>query len=58
VRGTLTEGRCLAFEMGEWALANGGGDDFGAGKASIGHDDISQQWVLKTGGISAAMPVL
>jgi phospholipase C len=46
VRGALTEGRYLTFEMRGYALANSGGDDFIATKARPAHDDTSQQWVL------------
>jgi phospholipase C len=46
VRGALTEGRYLTFELGGYALTNPGGDDFTATKSSSGHSDISQRWVI------------
>jgi phospholipase C len=46
VRGALTEGRYLAFELGGYALTNPGGDDFAAARASVGHGDVSQRWVV------------
>jgi phospholipase C len=46
VRGALTEGRYLTFEMTGWALTNGGGRAFAATESRSGHDDVSQQWVL------------
>lgn len=46
VRGKLTEGRYLTFESGGYALANSGGDDFVAAKATAAHDDVKQRWVV------------
>jgi len=46
VRGALTEGRFLTFELGGYALTNGGGDGFTATKVSAGHGDVAQWWVV------------
>jgi phospholipase C len=46
VRGALTEGRYLTFELGGYALMNAGGDDFTATKSSAGHGGVSQRWVV------------
>jgi phospholipase C len=46
VRGALTEGRYLTLEFGGYALANTGGNDFIATKATSSHDDVAQHWVV------------
>jgi phospholipase C len=48
VRGALTEGRYLVFELGGYALTNAGkpATDFTATKATPNHEQISQRWVV------------
>jgi len=48
MRGALTEGRYIVFELNGWALTNAGkpATDFTASKATSGHEDISQRWVV------------
>lgn len=46
VRGALTEGRYLTFELGGAALTNGGFQEFSSGKATAAHDDVKQHWIL------------
>jgi phospholipase C len=48
VRGSLTEGRYLVFELGGYALTNGGTNstDFSASKATSKHENTSQRWVI------------
>lgn len=48
VRGSLTEGRYLTFEMNGHALANAGRSAFyvTSTKASTSHNSINQRWVL------------
>ena len=48
MRGALTEGRYLTFELGGYALTNTGkpATDFTASKATSTHSDISQRWVV------------
>jgi len=48
MRGNLTEGRYIVFEMGGYALTNPGSPatDFTATKATSTHDDIAQRWVV------------
>jgi phospholipase C len=46
MRGALTEGRYIVFEMGGYALTNPGSSDFTATKATSTHDDIAQRWVV------------
>jgi phospholipase C len=55
MRGALTEGRYIVFELGGYALTNAGkpATDFTAIKATSNHEQISQRWVvhaLTTGG--------
>ena len=45
VRGALTEGRYLTFEMDSMALANVG-DQLSCTPASAAHNDVGQRWVL------------
>ena len=47
VRGDLTEGRYLTFEANGHALSTDGrSKQFAATKATVGHSDIRQRWVL------------
>lgn len=48
MRGALTEGRYIVFEMGGYALTNAGhpSTDFAASKATATHNDINQRWVV------------
>ena len=48
MRGALTEGRYIVFELNGWALTNPGkpATDFTASKATSGHGNISQRWVV------------
>ena len=50
VRGQLTEGRFLTFEMDGLALANPDGKRVGVTKASSKHEDIRQRWYIETVG--------
>lgn len=53
LRGYLTEGRYLVFEMNGFALTNPSltATDFTATKATSGHEDKKQRWVIhQTGG--------
>jgi phospholipase C len=53
VRGYLTEGRYLVFEMNGYALTNAGKDatDFTGTRATSNHTSINQRWVVHaTGG--------
>ncbi len=55
MRGALTEGRYIVFELGGYAITNAGkpATDFTATKATSTHSDIAQRWVvhaLTTGG--------
>ena len=47
MRGALTEGRYIVFELGGYALTNTGkpATDFTASKATSTHNSISQRWV-------------
>ncbi|KAG4438159.1 hypothetical protein IFR05_006370 [Cadophora sp. M221] len=48
MRGALTEGRYIVFELNGWALTNAGkpATDLTASKATPGHTDISQRWIV------------
>ncbi|CAG8959840.1 hypothetical protein HYFRA_00001749 [Hymenoscyphus fraxineus] len=50
MRGALTEGRYLVFELNGYAITNTGKPftDFTASKATSKHDDISHRWVFHT----------
>ncbi|RFU31593.1 hypothetical protein B7463_g4716, partial [Scytalidium lignicola] len=52
VRGYLTEGRCLVFEMNGYALtALNGASDITGSKSTSKHESINQRWVIHaTGG--------
>jgi phospholipase C len=48
MRGALTEGRYIVFELGGYALTNSGkpARDFTASKATSTHNSINQSWVV------------
>ena len=48
MRGALTEGRYIVFELGGFALTNTGkpATDFTASKATSAHSSITQRWVV------------
>jgi phospholipase C len=48
MRGALTEGRYIVFELGGYALTNAGkpATDFTASKATSTHSSINQRWVV------------
>ncbi|KAL6252362.1 hypothetical protein RBB50_000080 [Rhinocladiella similis] len=46
MRGALTEGRWIVFELDGWALSNTGGPRVGATTQTSKHDDIAQRWVV------------
>jgi phospholipase C len=46
VRGALTEGRYLVFEMNGYALSNSGSGTAGASTATPQHEQKSQRWVV------------
>lgn len=48
MRGALTEGRYIVWEMSGYALTNTGGNatDFSASPATADHSDLSQRWVF------------
>lgn len=48
MRGALTEGRYLVFELGGYAVTNTGkpSRDFTASKSTSNHESISQRWVV------------
>jgi phospholipase C len=52
MRGALTEGRYIVFELGGYALTNTGkpAGDFIATKATAQHEGIAQRWVVHDGG--------
>ena len=47
VRGALTEGRYLTFEMNGFALQNSGAGTLVAGPASFAHSDVAQRFVVQ-----------
>lgn len=46
VRGALTEGRFLVFEMNDVALANSGSGNITVSPATAGHESVEQRWVV------------
>jgi len=46
MRGALTEGRYIVFELGAYALTNPGTSDITASAATSAHDSIIQRWVV------------
>jgi len=48
MRGAMTEGRFIVFEMGGYALTNPGkpAGVFTATKATLSHESIAQRWVV------------
>lgn len=47
MRGALTEGRYIVFEMSEYALTKAGGSsDFSATPATPSHSDLNQRWIV------------
>lgn len=48
MRGALTEGRYVVFEMSGYALTNTGGNatDFSASPATADHSSLSQRWIM------------
>ncbi|KEF56329.1 phospholipase C [Exophiala aquamarina CBS 119918] len=46
MRGALTEGRYIVFELGDWSLSNNGGRYIEATKPTSRHEDIAQRWIV------------
>ena len=53
VRGLLTEGRYLTFEMSGLALTNSDGDKVVATLATDAHENIRQRWIVHVQGVES-----